>query len=99
RRLAALDGIFLESVAQKDAPLAAKIKELRKTQGEGVPPQELSAILIEAGKHLSEFIAKIFHIEDAATELNQRALGDRVIFECRRKFMDRRVLKNPLTTA
>src|SRR5471030_2379054 len=75
RRLMALDTLFLEDLQQKNPELAACFKQLRETAGEGADPVKLSNTLIQAGKHVGPFIAKIFHIEAQAAELNQRALN------------------------
>src|SRR5258708_5089418 len=72
RRLMQLDALFLEDLSQKDAALAQRLKELRETQGEGCDPAELSAVLINAAKHLGPFIARIFHIEADAEQMNTR---------------------------
>jgi NADPH-dependent glutamate synthase beta subunit-like oxidoreductase/NAD(P)H-flavin reductase len=99
RRLMALDTCFLEDLAQKNPDLAQRFKQLRETSGEGADPVQLSNTLISVGKHVGPFIAKIFHIEAQAAELNQRALNEKVIFRCRRDFLERRVYRVTVTPA
>jgi NADPH-dependent glutamate synthase beta subunit-like oxidoreductase/NAD(P)H-flavin reductase len=98
RKLMALDALFLQEIEEKDPALAADVKKLREAHAKSLPLEmdepELSRILIEAAKHLGPFIARIFHIQKAASELNQRALNEQVIFKCRKQFLERRVYRN-----
>ncbi len=97
RRLMALDALFLEDLTQKNPELAQCFKKLRETAGEGADPVKLSNTLIQVGKHVGPFIARIFHIEAQAAELNQRALNEKIIFRCRREFFERRVYRTTVT--
>ena len=93
RKLMAIDAIFLDEVEKQDPALIAKLKSYRACQCKGVPDVELSNTLIAVAAYLGPFIARLFHIEPQATQLDRVALADQGVFKCRQQFMDRRVLK------
>jgi NADPH-dependent glutamate synthase beta subunit-like oxidoreductase/NAD(P)H-flavin reductase len=99
RKLMAIDAVFIETIEKQDTPLAAQLKRLRALEGANAPDLEVSEALISVGRHLGAFIAKLFHIEAEAGQLDRRALADKSVFKCRQQFLDRRVFRQPLTPA
>ena len=93
RRLMALDAAFLESLGSHHPELAMRLKEMRNNAGTDPEPKDLSETVIAVGRHLGPFISSVFNIADAAVELDRSALSDQTIFECRRNFINKRVLK------
>ncbi|HYG73891.1 MAG TPA: FAD-dependent oxidoreductase [Planctomycetota bacterium] len=97
RKLMAIDAIFLEEVEKQERALVARLKQYRACAGEGVNELELSNTLIAVAAYLGPFIARLFHIESQATQLDRRALADASVFKCRTLFMERRIYKSPPT--
>jgi NADPH-dependent glutamate synthase beta subunit-like oxidoreductase/NAD(P)H-flavin reductase len=91
RRLEALDRAFLESLRAEDACLAERFVAWRHN-GRGDKLAE-STLLMEAAPHLARFVARLFHIEAEYEALCERVRGDHVIFQWKRKVVERRVLK------
>jgi NADPH-dependent glutamate synthase beta subunit-like oxidoreductase/NAD(P)H-flavin reductase len=93
RRLMALDQVFREELARNDPELAARYEAARATGQEPPHTPELSELLIAVGRHMDYFLAKLFHIEEAVTDLNRHTVSDKVVYECKKEFLDRHVLK------
>ncbi len=96
RRLMALYQIFREDLRAADAPLADHYDHERDryTRGEG---QEDTQLLIDVARHMDRFIARVFHIEKEVHDLNWRTSEDRKVYEFKKRFLDRLVLKMPPT--
>ncbi|MFQ5664928.1 MAG: FAD-dependent oxidoreductase [Candidatus Binatia bacterium] len=97
RRLAALDATFLEVLRTADAALATAFEDYRKRHGAGFPRREESDLLVRVAPHVGAFIARLFHIEKDHVALCEQARADQVVFEWKRQFIERRVLKAPPT--
>ncbi|RMD99340.1 MAG: hypothetical protein D6812_11785, partial [Deltaproteobacteria bacterium] len=95
RRLAALDEVFLETLEKADPGFGARFKAWREKRGEGYSDAENSAILIEAAPHVADFIARLFHIEEAYEAVRRKYREENVIYRWKRKFLDREILKTP----
>ncbi|HVM97959.1 MAG TPA: FAD-dependent oxidoreductase, partial [Candidatus Acidoferrales bacterium] len=93
RRLAALDSVFLETLRATDAELATAFDAYRNRQGQGLTRLEESTLLIRVAPHVATFIASLFRIEPEYAALCNRARGDHLVFEWKRQFIERRVLK------
>ena len=93
RRLMALDKAFRDELAKNAPDLAARYEQARQDGDDPTHSPARSELLIAVGRHLDRFLAKLFHIDAAVTELNRRALSDKAVFECKKEFLDRRVLK------
>ncbi|HLK10726.1 MAG TPA: FAD-dependent oxidoreductase [Candidatus Binatia bacterium] len=98
RRLEALDRAFLQALGDADAELGAAFERYRATGGEGVERRAESALLLRVAPHVDAFVARLFHVEAAHAALCERTRGDRVVFEWKRQFVERRVLKTPPAT-
>ncbi len=94
RRLMALFGVFRDDLRSADPTLAERYEKSYAAycHGEG---QEDTALLIEVGKHLDRFLARLFHIETEVADLNRRTTDDRTVYEFKKRFLDRLVLKVP----
>jgi NADPH-dependent glutamate synthase beta subunit-like oxidoreductase/NAD(P)H-flavin reductase len=99
RRLAALDEAFLRSLHEADATLAAELVRYRGTSGSGFERLAESELLIRVAPHVGAFIARLFRIEDEHAALCARVCADQIVFEWKRQFVERRVLKTEPTTA
>jgi NADPH-dependent glutamate synthase beta subunit-like oxidoreductase/NAD(P)H-flavin reductase len=94
RRLMALYQAFRDEIRAADPDLSARYECSRERyeRGEGETDSEL---LIAVARHLDRFLGKLFGIEKEVTELNRRTNGDRAVFEFKKRFLDRLVLKSP----
>ena len=90
RRLMALYDAFRASLRLADVALSERY-EHACTKG-----TEDTELLIDVGRHLDSFIARLFHIEKEVNDLNRRTNEDRSVFEFKKRFLDRLVLKTPL---
>ena len=54
-----------------------------------------AALLIDVARHVDAFLARLFHIDREVNALNQRTIDDRSVFEFKKRFLDRLVLKTP----
>ncbi len=94
RRLEALDRAFLETLAAADLQLAAELRQYRETQGAGIDRRQESDLLLRLAPHTERFIARLFLIEAECEALREKLRADRVVFEWKRNFVERQVLKN-----
>ena len=99
RRLAALDEAFLRWLHETDAALAAEFVRYRSADGSGSERLVESELLIRVAPHVGAFIARLFHVEDAYGALCARVRADQVVFEWKRQFVERRILKTDPTAA
>ncbi len=99
RRLMALHQGFCDEMRAADAALAERyFRAAHAVSG----PDPLAAcpapidteLLIDVARHLDSFIARLFHIEKEVNELNRRTTDDRTVFDFKKRFLDRLVLKS-----
>src|SRR5215831_1104228 len=93
RRIAALDDIFRQELQKADPQLAESYEASRNGPDTGDETAIGSDILIRVAPYLGRFIAKIFQIESEYRQLQERVLAEGRIFEWKKKFLDRQVLK------
>jgi NADPH-dependent glutamate synthase beta subunit-like oxidoreductase/NAD(P)H-flavin reductase len=91
RRLMALYQAFRDELRSADPALAERYEQAC----EHASPTEDTALLIDVARHLDSFIGRLFHIEKEANDLNRRTADDRTVFEFKKRFLDRLVLKTP----
>jgi len=94
RRLMAFYQVFRAELRSADPALAERYEHSceQYSRGEG---QEDAPLLIDVARHLDRFIARVFHIEKEVTDLNRRTADDRAVYEFKKRFLDRLVLKTP----
>jgi NADPH-dependent glutamate synthase beta subunit-like oxidoreductase/NAD(P)H-flavin reductase len=94
RRLMALYQVFRDELRSADPALAERYEHSldHYSRGEG---KEDSQLLIDVARRLDRFIARLFHIEKEVNELNRRTSDDSTVFEFKKRFLDRLVLKSP----
>jgi NADPH-dependent glutamate synthase beta subunit-like oxidoreductase/NAD(P)H-flavin reductase len=98
RRLIALYQEFREELRSTDPALAERYEShcVAYARGEG---KEDTTLLIDVARHFDHFIARLFHIDKEVTQLNRRTTDDRTVYEFKRRFLDRVVLKAPPAAA
>jgi NADPH-dependent glutamate synthase beta subunit-like oxidoreductase/NAD(P)H-flavin reductase len=95
RRIADLDRVFRQELQTSDPDLSAVYEDFRRAEGKGYDPVAASDIFIRVAPHLGRFVARIFQIEGEYRVLQERVLTDGRIFDWKKKYLDRQVLKQP----
>ncbi len=98
RRIAALDQVFRQELSLADSDSSALYEAYREAEGRGYEPKAASDIITTVAPHLGRFVARIFQIEGNYLELQQRALSDGRIFEWKKKYLDKQVLRRRPST-
>ncbi len=93
RQLMALDAAFLESLGRQHPDLVQRLNDMRKNAEADPTPKDLSETLIAVGAHFGQFVAAVFGNVEAAAELDRVALSEQTLFDCRREFIYKRVVK------
>ena len=93
RRIEALDRAFLKTLREAEPALADDIERHRSTGGEGWTRLAEAELLIRVGPHVGRFIARLFRIEKEYEALCARIRADQRLFDWKRNFVERRVLK------
>jgi NADPH-dependent glutamate synthase beta subunit-like oxidoreductase/NAD(P)H-flavin reductase len=90
-RLGDLDRLFRNRLASGDPALAQRFERYRA--GEPLGPAELSALLVDAARPLSRFVAELFGVEDAREALRARTGEEAVLFRFRFSVFQKRSAK------
>ena len=88
--LTKVDAAFLVFLKEQDGELADRLEEGRKEKPEA---KDESQILIDAGPHVENFLAKLFGIESELTELNDCHHDLKTFFDFKRTFVQRKAFK------
>jgi NADPH-dependent glutamate synthase beta subunit-like oxidoreductase/NAD(P)H-flavin reductase len=91
RRLEALDRVFLASLAEAHGALSRRFESWRA--GATLDKLEESKLIMEVAPFLAGFLARLFHIEAEHAALNARVRGDQVIFQWKKKVVEK-ILKD-----
>src|SRR6516225_4710108 len=94
RRLMALYQLFRAHLRSADPALADRYEHRCDRDGRE-ESQEDTQLLIDVARHLDRFLARLFHIEKEVHDLNRRTTEDRTVYEFKKRFLDRLVLKTP----
>ena len=94
-RLRDLDALFLAALDREDAALAARLRAYRQAPA-GVDALSRSRLLVEAGRHLSLFVVRLFNIEREWRAQGASAGPEAVLFRFRRDFLVRRAVRAAL---
>ena len=91
--LARLDESFLRYVSDYDPTLCTKLQSYRETNLAGIEKQEYSKFLMQLAPILDDFISELFNITEENLAAKKEHEKFNVVYECRRKFIQRYVLK------
>jgi NADPH-dependent glutamate synthase beta subunit-like oxidoreductase/NAD(P)H-flavin reductase len=94
-RLADLDRVFLDGLDREDPDLSARLRAYRSDPA-SFDPVSRSRVLVEASRHLSRFLVRLFGIEEEWRLQAATAGRDAVLLRFRRDFLQRRALKTKL---
>jgi NADPH-dependent glutamate synthase beta subunit-like oxidoreductase/NAD(P)H-flavin reductase len=91
-KLVQLDDLFREELARESPDLAASLSAYREDPG-SVDPLSRSRLLVDAARHVSRFIVRLFGIEAEWRAQAASAGPEAVLFRFRRDFLQRRAVK------
>jgi NADPH-dependent glutamate synthase beta subunit-like oxidoreductase/NAD(P)H-flavin reductase len=86
-----IDERFLSELASADPSLAARLVQARDAPG-ALPAKEESALLIDAARHLEDFIAGLFGIAEEVQALEARHHALAPLFAVKRQFVQRKAM-------
>ena len=95
RRLEALDAAFFRYLTDQDAELATELERYRAVRGEGWERLVESTLLMRLAPHVGTFVARLLRIEAEYEALCAQVRDDHVVFDWKRQFIERRILKRP----
>ena len=90
--LARLDALFLARLEQSAGALQARLMAARAAP-EAIEAADESALIIELAPHLEEFLVELFGIADAAKALTQQHADLSVLYEVKRRFVQRQAAR------
>lgn len=93
RALRRLAERFDAQLAEDEPELFQRFDAYRKAGGAGLPGPAESELLIRVSRHVGRFVARLFNIQEAATQLADGLKGERPLFDFKREFITRRVFK------
>lgn len=92
-RLKDLFDVFVDSLRARDAALADRFVAYHQ---ESITPQSApidSQLVIEVSRHLGNFVAQLFHAQDAFQALLDKSERERIIFAFKTEYIAKRVRK------
>ncbi len=92
-RLAELAETFYQGVKTADSRLFQRFETYRQTGGKDTPEPMISDLLVRMALHLSRFLARLFQVTPDAEILRLTTGREQIIFQCKKVFFIRRVLK------
>ncbi|UCH17866.1 MAG: FAD-dependent oxidoreductase [Burkholderiales bacterium] len=90
--LARLDALFLERLARTASALHARLVAARAAP-EAVAAADESSLILELAPHLEDFLIELFGIADAAKALAQQHADLTVLYEVKRRFVQRQAAR------
>jgi NADPH-dependent glutamate synthase beta subunit-like oxidoreductase/NAD(P)H-flavin reductase len=89
--LARLDGLFVRRLGEASPALRDQLLQARENPESAFKAEELSQLIIDLAPHLENFLAGLFSIESALTELQSRHGALSPLLTVKRKFVQKRV--------
>jgi NADPH-dependent glutamate synthase beta subunit-like oxidoreductase/NAD(P)H-flavin reductase len=91
--LARLYEVFLQSLQKEDLPLSQAFAALRAQGDKLEETPQTSQTLMGVARHYSQFLCRLFGIQEAAAAKKQTLLFENTVAQFRREFVARRVFK------
>ncbi|HZS38227.1 MAG TPA: pyridine nucleotide-disulfide oxidoreductase, partial [Polyangia bacterium] len=88
-----------DELAARDAALCARYDAYRASQGEGLTPEEISALLVDVAPSVSEFVIRLFGCKDAFSAQRRAVEAELVLFRFKDEFVKRRAWKKKVADA
>ncbi|MCC7537341.1 MAG: pyridine nucleotide-disulfide oxidoreductase, partial [Deltaproteobacteria bacterium] len=92
-RLAELHEKFLADLALEAPDVAERFAAYRRSLGEGMKPEAISAVLCDVAPHVSAFVARLFRVEDERRSSMRDADHVAPVFRMKDQLVKRRALK------
>jgi NADPH-dependent glutamate synthase beta subunit-like oxidoreductase len=92
-KLTILYNDFLNYFKNSDEAVYNKFISYRDTKGEGLKEHEISQILIDSARILSNFLGELFNLTDKLNEYRFNTERERIIFAFKKDFIQRIVFK------
>ncbi len=86
-----LDKFFMRRLKTQDIDAYYHLKTLRKNNSEVQTSKENSNFLLKISPYLDDFLAELFNIEKDVTQHREQIKDFDIIYECRRKFIQRKL--------
>ncbi|MBM4373801.1 MAG: FAD-dependent oxidoreductase [Deltaproteobacteria bacterium] len=93
-RLAELDGVFRAALKSEAPEVAERLEAYRACRGEGMKPEAVSSLLLEAAPHVSRFVARLFRIEAEVAALTHAAEERSPLWRFKKEFGKKRLFKS-----
>jgi NADPH-dependent glutamate synthase beta subunit-like oxidoreductase/NAD(P)H-flavin reductase len=85
-----LDALFREQLRGADAELSDRFEAYRASAGRGLNGPAESALLVETGRHLEAFVAKLFRVEEAVGVHHAAAEAERAVMRMKKDLWRKR---------
>ncbi len=92
-KLAQLYALFFDDLKKKDISVFQIFDEYRRTKGEGLSELEISNRILGLAPHVSEFVARLFGVENELTIHRLKAEREGILFTFKKELFSRRALK------
>jgi len=92
-KLKELTDTFYQTFKDENPSVFERFNTYRACKGSGMTPEEVSAVLVDSAPILSKFVIKLFNIEKESETLRLKVINDRVIFQIKKEFIQRRAFK------
>src|SRR5689334_4812700 len=92
-RLAELHGLFMAGLESAAPEVHARLVAYHACRGEGMTPDAVSNVIVDAAPHLGSFVARLFGVEAERQALMDTASAAQPIFRMKDQLVKRRALK------
>ncbi|MBM4358668.1 MAG: FAD-dependent oxidoreductase [Deltaproteobacteria bacterium] len=92
-RLAELDALFLSELATTAPETSTKLLAFRAACGDGMKPEAVSEVLLEAAPHVSRFVARLFNVEAEARALVDATTERSPLWRFKKEIAKKRLFK------
>jgi NADPH-dependent glutamate synthase beta subunit-like oxidoreductase/NAD(P)H-flavin reductase len=84
---------FMDGLERDAAEVAARLRSYHACRGEGMTPEAVSNVLIDAAPHVGAFVATLFGVEAERAVLVAEAEATKALFRMKDQLVKRRALK------
>jgi NADPH-dependent glutamate synthase beta subunit-like oxidoreductase/NAD(P)H-flavin reductase len=92
-RLAELHGVFMAELAANAPEVHTRLCAYHACRGEGLAPDVVSSVIVDAAPHFSRFLARLFGVDAERQKLIDTATAASPIFRMKDQLVKRRALK------
>jgi NADPH-dependent glutamate synthase beta subunit-like oxidoreductase/NAD(P)H-flavin reductase len=92
-KLAILHERFMQDLRAAAPEIAERLAAYHATKGQGLAPEAVSTLLVDAAPHVGAFLARLFRVEDERARLMADAANVQALFRMKDQLVKRRALK------